>query len=164
MDWEQKMEQEWGAVFAHESGHALMALLKGIPCHGIYFERGGGKFCAVFASPSDKWRNEDYLVSAAGVAAELLVYRNQNSDGAAADRADFASPNAPSFDEKVKEACLILSVEMVTLKRIISSLKARVRSVGFDLSCLPEVGMDGNDNRYLTLLGKAELEAAVRRS
>lgn len=162
MDLEEKMEQEWGPVFAHESGHALMALLQGIPCSGIYFERGDGKFCAVLASPSDTMSNEDYLVSAAGVAAELLVYQNSNSDGAAADRADFVSPDAPSFDEKVNEARLILSGEMVTLETIISILKARVRSVEFDLSCLPEVGMDGSANRYLTLLSKEKLEAAVR--
>ena len=72
----------------------------------------------MFANPSDKWRHEDYVVSAAGVAAELLVYQNKNSDGAAADRADFASPDAPLFDETVNEARLILSEEMVMLEKI----------------------------------------------
>ena len=80
MDWEEEMELNWGPTIAHESGHALMALLQGIPCHGIYFERGedGGRFCALFANPSDKRSKKDYLVSAAGVAAALL--RQQRID------------------------------------------------------------------------------------
>ena len=75
VDWDEKMEQEWMAVFAHESGHAMMALLKGVPCYGIYFEKRPWEVLRVFANPSDKWRHEDYVVSAAGVAAELLVYQ-----------------------------------------------------------------------------------------
>ena len=163
MDWEEEMELNWGPTIAHESGHALMALLQGIPCHGIYFERGedGGRFCALFANPSDKRSKKDYLVSAAGVAAELLIYPNQNSEGAEADHADFGSSDAPSFEDIVNEACLILAVERRRLENLISKLKTRVRSVDFDLSRLPEVGMDGSDRRYLTLLNEKELEACI---
>lgn len=163
MDWEEKMEQDWGPVFAHESGHALMALLQGIPCHGVYFEKGtgGGRFCALSANPSDKRSNKDYLISAAGVAAELLIYPNQNSEGAEADRKDFGSLDAPSFEGTVNEACLILSGERGRLENLISELKTRVRSVDFDLGRLPEVGMDGSDRRYLTLLNEKELEACI---
>jgi hypothetical protein len=166
MDFEETMEQDWGPAFAHESGHALMALLQGIPCRGIYFERGadGGRFCALLADPSDKQSNKDYLVSAAGVAAELLVYPNRNSDGAEADRADFGSSGGPSFEEIVDQARLILSGEMVMLEKLISILKARVSSVDFDLSSLPEVRVNGDGNRYLTLLSEEELETAVRGS
>jgi hypothetical protein len=164
MSWEEYMEREWGPSLVHESGHALMALLQGIPCHGIYFERGedgAGQFCALFANPSDKRSNKDYLVSAAGVAAELLIYPNQNSEGAEADRADFGSLGAPSFEDIVNEACLILSGERRRLENLISKLKARIRSVDFDLGRLPEVGMDGSDRRYLTLLNEKELEACI---
>lgn len=31
VDWEQKMEQEWGPTFVHESGHAPLAVLCDIP-------------------------------------------------------------------------------------------------------------------------------------
>ena len=106
VNWEEEMELNWGPTFAHESGHALMALLQGIPCHGIYFERGedGGRFCALFANPSDQRSKSHDLVSAAGVAAELLIYPNQNSEGAEADREDFCASDAPSFEGMASEA------------------------------------------------------------
>jgi hypothetical protein len=40
-------------------------------------------------------------------------------------------------------------------------LKARVWSVDFDLSRLPEVGMDGSDTRYLILLDESELKTLI---
>lgn len=163
VDWEREMELNWGPTFAHESGHALMALLQGIPCHGIYFERGegGGRFCALFANSSGRRSRKDYLVSAAGVAAELLIYPDRNSEGAEADREDFDASDAPSFDDTVSEACQILATEGRTLENLISKLKTRVKSVDFDLSRLPEVGMDGNDRRYLILLDEDELKTLV---
>ena len=42
-------------------------------------------------------------------------------------------------------------------------LKAKAREVDFDLTLLPEVGMEGTEKRYLVLLGKEQLETAVRR-
>jgi hypothetical protein len=42
-------------------------------------------------------------------------------------------------------------------------LKAKARQVDFDLSRLPEIGMDGSEQRYSVLLDKEELQAAVRR-
>jgi len=163
VNWEEEMELNWGPTFAHESGHALMALLQGIPCHGIYFERDqdGGRFCASFANPSDQRSKSDYFVSAAGVAAELLIYPNQNSGGAEADREDFCASDAPSFEGMASEARQILAGQRGKLENLISKLKARVRSVDFDLSRLPEVGMDGSDTRYLTLLDESELKTLI---
>jgi hypothetical protein len=163
VDWEKEMELNLGPTFVHESGHALMALLQGIPCHGIYFERGedGGRFCALFANCSGKRSKQDYLVSAAGVAAELLIYPDRNSEGGEADRDDFSASDAPSFDDTVSEARHILTAEGRALETLISKLKTRVKSVDFDLSRLPEVGMDGNDRRYLILLDENELKALV---
>jgi hypothetical protein len=166
-NWEEKMEEEWGPTFVHESGHALMAVLCEIPCHGICFERGneGGKFCSVIPTTSPEQRSKkDYLVLAAGVAAEKLIYHNQESEGANADKADFHSPDAPSFDATVDEAYEILSAHKRKLKRLVSMLKGKARDVDFDLNGLREVGMDGTDTRYLVLLGKEELETAVQRA
>jgi hypothetical protein len=159
------MEREWGPVFVHESGHALMAVLCEIECHGIYFERDAEKprFCALTTPTAPANRtNKDYLVSAAGVAAEKLIYHNE-SEGADADRLDFAQASAPSFDATVDEAYEILSANKRKLKRLVSMLKSKAREVDLDLGRLPELGMDGTQKRYLVLLGKEELESAVRR-
>jgi hypothetical protein len=159
------MEEDWGPTFVHESGHALIAALCGIACHGVYFERGsdGGKFCALIPpTPPDQKSKKDYLVSAAGVAAEKLIYHKE-SEGADADRMDFALANAPSFDATVDEAYEILSGNKRKLKRLVSMLKSKARAVDLDLTRLPEVGMDGTQKRYLVLLGKDELESAVHR-
>jgi len=43
-------------------------------------------------------------------------------------------------------------------------LKSKARAVDFDLTRLPEKGMDGSEARYLALLSKEELEAAVHKS
>ena len=89
------MEQEWGEPFVHESGHALIAVLEGIPCHGICFERGEGtgKFCALIAptAPGQKSRS-NYTVSSAGSAAEQLIYGSYDQEAAAADRKTLTGP------------------------------------------------------------------------
>lgn len=164
MDLEEKMEQEWGPVLAHESGHALMAILYGIPCHGICFEKGvdGGRFCALLGQSHAEKSQRDYLVSAAGVAAELLIYPNRTSEGAGADRADFDSSQAPSFEETVSRAQAILAREKSKLDRLITTLNARLSSVDFDRSRLPEVGMDGSSKRYLILLSEDEVRGSLQ--
>jgi hypothetical protein len=157
------MENDWKEALAHESGHALMAILHGIPCHGICFQRDidGGQFCALLGSSPEEKSYADYLVSAAGVAAELLIYPNQTSSGAEADRADFAYPLAPTFEEAVDRAKTILAREKSKLDRLIGALNDKLRSVGFDLSLLPETGMDGSNKRYLILLSRDELNTCL---
>lgn len=161
------MEKEWERAFVHESGHALMATLQEIPCHGVYYQRSenGGKFCTLIPpKPSDDRTTKDYLFSAAGSAAEKLIYGNHDEQAAGADQSDFDSPDSPSFDEAVEDASQILFTRRRHLKRLISMLKAKVRQVGFDLGRLPDMGMDGSDQRYLMLLSKDELESAVDHS
>ena len=63
LNWEERMEEEWGPTFVHESGHALMAVLCKVPCHGIYFERGSdaGKFCSLIPPTApEQWSKKDY--------------------------------------------------------------------------------------------------------
>lgn len=167
MNWEGTMEKEWGPTFVHESGHALMAVIQGVSCHGIAFQRNrdGGMFCSLLPPVDTEQRsNKDYLISAAGVAAEQLLYPGRDSEGAGADRRDFNSSGAPPFDQSVREAYEILSGQKRKLKRLVSMLKSKARAVDFDLARLPEAGMDGSEDRYLILLSKEELEAAVQRS
>jgi hypothetical protein len=166
VDWEQKMEEEWGRALVHESGHALMATLQEIPCHGVYYQRSekGGKFCTLIPpKPADERTQKDYLFLAAGSAAENLIYKDHDETAAGADRKDFDLPDSPVFDEALDDASQVLFTKRRNLKRLVSMLKAKVRQVDYDLDRLPEVGMDGSDQRYLRLLGKEELEAAVRR-
>jgi hypothetical protein len=161
VNWEEQMEAEWGPALAHESGHALMAVLRGIPCHGIYFERCSRRFCAVTGNSSSNHSKDDYLVSVAGAAAELLVYPDRISEGTGADDADFDSLDALPRGEIESEARLILSGEKRNLESLISALKAKIKGVDFDLGRLPEVGMDGSNKRYLTLLDARELGACI---
>jgi len=166
VNWEQKMEQEWGRAFVHESGHALMAVLQGISCHGIYYQRteNGGKFCTLIPpKPPSERTKEDYLFLAAGAAAENLVYGDNDEDAAGADKRDFDQPNSPAFEECLKEASTILYSERRHLKRLRSMLKATVRKVDYDLGRLTELGMDGSDQRYLVLLSKEELGTSFDR-
>jgi hypothetical protein len=165
-NWEKKMEEEWGRPFVHESGHALIAVLEGIPCHGICFEKGegAGKFCALLAAtPPDEKSKSNYLVSVAGAAAEMLVYGNHDEKAAGTDRKDFDGANAPSPETTASEVSLILAGKRRQLKRLISMLKSKARAVDFDLTRLPERTMDGSDKRYLILLSKEEVESAVHR-
>lgn len=166
VNWEEKMEQEWGHAFVHESGHALMAVLQGILCHGIYYQRTekGGKFCTLIPpKPPNERTKEDYLFLAAGAAAEDLVYGDHDEDAAGADKRDFSQPTSPTFEGCLKETLEILSSRRRHLKRLRSMLKATVRKVDYDLGRLTELGMDGSDQRYLMLLSKEELGDAVGR-
>ena len=155
-------------AFFHESGHVLMHVVQEIPCHGIYFEKheGDGRLCTPAPpKPPEERSNRDYLVLAAGVAAEKLIYGiKHESQGIGADRQEFESPNAPSFEKTVAEAYEILSSREMTLRRLVSELEAKARAVGFNLFDLSDRGMDGSDRRYGELLNKEELEAAVRQS
>src|SRR5579885_1684112 len=160
VNWEEKMEQEWGRAFVHESGHALMAELQEIPCHGIYYQRteNAGKFCTIVPpKPPSERTNKDYLFLAAGCAAENLIYGNHDEGAAGADKRDFDQPDSPAFEESLKEASELLYKKRRHLKRLVSMIKATVRKVDYDLGRLTELGMDGSDLRYLMLIGKDEL-------
>lgn len=166
VDWEQRMEEEWGRAFVHESGHALMATLQELPCHGIYYQKSekAGKFCTLVPTkPADERTNKDYLFLAAGAAAENLIYNSHDEEAAGADKRDFDLPEAPEFDDAFKDASGILLAKKRHIKRLVSMLKAKVRRVDFDLGRLPEIGMDGSQQRYSVMLSTEELEAAVRR-
>lgn len=149
-------------ALAHESGHAMMSLIQGIICTGICFDRNAQSFCTV-SPPRERlepWSNKDYLVSAAGVAAEKVIYgRDHVSGGAGADRKDFEAPDAPPFDEAVSEAYEILSSEAIRIRTLTSKLMGKVKALGFDFSSLPTT--EKNGMQLPVLLSGVELEAAV---
>jgi hypothetical protein len=177
------MEAEWERAFAHESGHALMAVLQGIPCHGICFEKDSGTFCTLTPLPSPgELSKKDYLFFAASTAAELLLCRFAVPDaldaiehteaastswtqlGAASDSNYFQAPGAPSREETVGEALTILLSRTKQLQRLASLLKNKVRESDYDLSRLPVMGREGSGKKFAVLLSKKELEDALPRN
>jgi hypothetical protein len=167
VDWNKVMEEHWGKPIAHESGHALIAVLMGVDCQGIYFEVNegeSGNFCALtppFESETSS-RNE-LLVLAAGTAAELISYPNQIPEGDGLDRKAFGELSPESFDDMVAAATNILTRDKRKLKRLISKCKERIRSVDYDLGALPSLPMDGSLKTYHPLVTREELIDAVRR-
>jgi hypothetical protein len=164
-NWEEKMEKEWGRAFVHESGHALMAVLQGIPCHGIYYELDSNKFCALIEPlpPPSEFVKRHYLFLAASSAAEEIIYGSPDEDGAKSDKTDFQNPGAPSFDETRSEARGILLGNVRKLRRLVSKLKAKARAADYDLVRLPQVGMDGSDKKYAVLISREETMEAVQK-
>ena len=88
------------------------------------------------------------MVSAAGAAAEQLIYGSYDQEAAGTDRKDFDTPNAPSPEATTAEASEILLGKRRQLKRLVSMLKSKARGVDFDLTRLRERAMDGSDKRY----------------
>src|SRR5271168_5052308 len=118
-NWEEKMEEVYGRAFVHESGHALMAVLQEIPCHGIYYEKDSSKFCALvepLPPPSDLSKKH-YLFLAASTAAEQITYGDQDDDGGNSDKKDFGNPGAPPLQATINEAQAILLGKARQLKR-----------------------------------------------
>jgi hypothetical protein len=66
-------------------------------------------------------------------------------------------------DEAVKEAQELLSQNKRTLKRLVSMLKATCLRADFNVSNLPERGMDGRDERFNELMPEDELRKAIAR-
>lgn len=168
LDWNAEMEKQWGTAFVHESGHALMAVLKSIPCHGIYYEFLGekGKFCALANLP-DKHADlatEHYVFLGSGSAAEQLIYGEQDESAANADKSYFTEPSAPPFEQSISDALVILTERKRHVKRLVSKLKAKMREADYDVGRLPVLDMQGSTKQYATLLSKEELEDAVQKT
>src|ERR1700730_10504026 len=147
-----------------------MAVLQGIPCHGICFEKDSGKFCTLTPLPSPgELSKKDYLFFAASIAAELLLCRFPGPEaactswtqlGAALDGNYFQAPGAPSREETVGEALTVLSSRTKQLQRLESLLESKVRESDYDLSRLPVMGKEGSGKKFAVLLSKKELEDA----
>jgi hypothetical protein len=161
---DQTTDRELEQVFIHESGHALVAALLNIPCDGICYQKDldGGMFCAVFpGGHSAAVSKQECLVSAAGVAAELLVHPDRESEGAGKDREDFSESSALSFEKAVTASRAILLKEKRKLRRLVSMAKQRMREVDCDLGRLAEKEIDGKV--YGVLLSKEDLNEVLTR-
>lgn len=119
--------EELKTVSLHEAGHAVMAVLQGLPCSGIFLhsESDGGKFCCV-ATRHEPLTKGDYLEAAAGVAAELIFYEKFDASRADSDRQVFEKAGAPKWDEMVGEAQIILRDEREKLQILASLVEDKV--------------------------------------
>ena len=159
-NWEKKLEDEWGRALVHESGHALMAVLQGIVCHGIYFLKDGKKACALInplPQPSE-YSRKHYLFLAAGSAAEQITLGDQDYVASKSDRLLYGNHTAPSFEESVREACAILLGNARHLMRLVSTMKENIRQADYNFSHLPErdVYIDGVLKKPAVLLSDKE--------
>lgn len=155
LDPEAEMEERWVPVFVHESGHALMAVLQGINCDGIFYEMDSKKFCTLVEGPTGEPSNKDYLCRAAGTAAECLINRSHDAGAAAYDRKLFEVPGAPSYEGTVENARKILSDNKQKLQMLVTKLKDKGRGANYPLHLSPQTL---NGKQYLPLLSKMELE------
>jgi hypothetical protein len=113
----------------HESSHAVMAVLRDLPCWGIFLQgehdQVDVKFCCLVTNgtPLEK---SDYLHSAAGAAGELLFFGEYDYGPTDLDRMIFTRPGAPSWDETVEEARSILTAEREKIQTIVSLVEEKV--------------------------------------
>jgi hypothetical protein len=159
------LEKHWGRALVHEGGHALIAVLQGIQCHGIFWNKTVNKFCVLSDVPSDftQYSKNDYLFSAAGSAAEIVVYGGDPDDDAAkSDRLPFETAGAPLLKDISDEAHSIVLQNKRKLKRLVSLLKVKCKRVDLNLGVLSEDVTNSTGNKFGTLLSKQELETAVR--
>jgi hypothetical protein len=157
------LERHWGRAIVHESGHALIAVLKKIPCHGIFWDKTANKFCVLADVPDDfnEYSNEHYIFSVGGGAAEIVVYNDCDEGAARADRLPFESAGAPSVTMISNEAFDTLSANERELKKLVSLVKAECKGVDLNLAALNETVTNRTGHAFGTLLSKEQLEQAL---
>jgi hypothetical protein len=162
-NWEEVMEDKWGHPFVHESGHAIAADLQAIPLQGIYFLKTAKKFAVVVDLPKpEEFTKAHFLFLAAGNTAEIIKYGKAEDETAKSDWAFFENPGAPSLEETKDEARTLLISKSRQLKRLVSLLKAKCRTVDYDITKLPEKDVLNDGQMCAVLLTKEETEEAIR--
>jgi hypothetical protein len=168
-------QNELKRVAVHESGHAIMAVIQGIPCRGIFFayepsevgidgEITGGRFCTPVGN-NPPWKKGDYLQSAAGSGAERLSFGEYNRDASTDDRKMFSSPAAPDWEATVDEAEVILAKtdKIVQMAEAIILKHQRIPMILW-----PDRGMGNKSTRFKQILSEEEVheiaQLADRRS
>jgi hypothetical protein len=157
--------EEMKRVAVHESGHAVMAVIQGIVCHGVFLayepnELGpGGKiegirFC-VPAGNNPPWKKSDYLQSAAGAGAEELFFKDYNLGASAIDREMFSTPGAPEWEATVDEAKMILAKNSETVSQMAEAIILKHQNVPMRL--WPDRGMGNRSTRFKEILSNEEV-------
>lgn len=154
--------EELKRVSVHESGHAMMAVIQGTPCRGLFFayepsqsgEIRGGRFCVPVGN-NPPWKKGDYLQSAAGAGAEELFLRNYNRAASEDDREMFSTPGAPEWEATVDEAKGILAKHAETITQMAEAVIFKYQRVPMNL--WPERGMNGRSTRFKEILSEEKV-------
>lgn len=166
LNWGDKMNEDWSHAYIHESGHAVMAILQTIRCHGIFLLQGTIKACALVDPLPHPLAlsNEHRLFLAAGSAAERITFRCACLEGSGDDRRLFGNPPGITFDEKVTEAEAILLNKKPIIERLASRLHEIVKKANGDFSGFrpQQAGMGGVIRDYWVLLCKEELREELK--
>jgi hypothetical protein len=163
-----KMEGDWPRAFIHESGHAIMATMQKIRCHGIFLRQRRIKACNLIdpLPPPSGMSDKHYLYLAAGSAAEQIAIGDQDFLGSRKDREYFGNPPGTTFEEKVREAELILSKKKRLITTLASKLEEIVKKANGDFTYFPTQKVDAGDGIevYWVLLSEDELKEILQRS
>jgi len=151
-------ELTWVAL--HEASHAVMAVLRDLPCWGIYV-RGSGSgcmFCTIVTSGQPLGKS-DYLHSAAGAAGHVIVFGGYSATATNGDREIFADQGAPSWEETVEEARAILEPEREKIETLASLIEETVTSAADD--DVKTRMMDGDTEPYRELVSAKKLYSVL---
>jgi hypothetical protein len=152
-------QEELRRVAVHESGHAVMAVIQGIPCRGVFFayepsEAGairGGRFCVPVGN-SPPWKKGDYLQSAAGTGAEKLFFGGYNRSASEDDRQMFNVAGAPEWEATVEEAKTVLAGYKEKIALMAEEFVSKYQQV--PLTLWPDRGMNGKSTRFKEILSE----------
>ncbi len=156
-------------VAVHESGHAVIAVVKNMPCYGFFFSYDPkdtppagelkGKFCVVVMN-SNPWKIDDYLQAAAGASAEQLFFGKYETIAGRADRAPFDDPDAPSWETAVYEAQALLEgmkEKVATMAKLFQTIHRNI-----PIENWPDRGMDGSTMRFREMIGEQTVQQIVK--
>lgn len=161
-----RMEADWFRAFVHESGHAAMAHIQAIPCHGIFLQQPKIKACTLIEPlpPPSGLSNMHHLFLAAGSAAEQIVLGDYDFEASQEDRRLSGNPQSKAFEEKVKEAEAILLDKRLLITTLAQKLGNMVKKASGDFTSFRVQKVDAGDGitEYWVLLREEELKKELK--
>jgi hypothetical protein len=149
----------------HEASHAVMAVLRGLPCWGIFFQSDGtGAMPCCVVTHGNPLGEGDYLQAAAGAAGELIVFNDYFYPGTKKDRTVFGEQDAPSWDNTVEEARIILTTEREKIQTLATLLEEKVKHTPDSMVKARRMDGDQTGTFYRELLPAGKLYRIMGRS
>jgi hypothetical protein len=160
-------DDAWFRAFVHECGHATIATMHAIRCHGIFLlQKPKIKACTLVdpLPPPSELFPEQRLYLAAGSAAERLVLGEADPQGAGEDKRLFGQPVGETFEGKVEEARTLLTAKKALIESLAMKLYKMYQNAGGDFKILREqqAGVGLNITLYWVLLAEKELRDELK--